>query len=107
MFFHDPSNEGGIQEPVVHGLVSQGNAANVVPSVHVPRPYTHPQLLWNSEVTPSINYALLEGNRSYRGRGSDFSIHPSCNFGTGYALHHHYIAHPPNASLALRSARVL
>ncbi len=60
MFLRDTSSESSIQEPVMHGLVAQGDAANVFSSVHVPRPNTHLELLGNGIVVPSVYHGLLE-----------------------------------------------
>ena len=62
MFLYHSCDEGSIQQPVVHRLVLEGNAADVSPTIHIPSPNTHSELLRGGEVTPAVTYALLERN---------------------------------------------
>ena len=60
MLLHSASQHGTVQQPVVHGLVPQGNTANVTASVHIPRSHSNPQLDWLCKVAPPLEHALLQ-----------------------------------------------
>ena len=71
MLFDCSCDEGSIQEPVMHGLVPEGNTANMFSSVHIPRANADPQLLWNCVVVPAVHQGLLERDGGWSGGGTE------------------------------------
>jgi len=63
MLLDHSCDEWPVQQPVVHRLVLEGNAADVPSPIHIPCPNAHTEFLRRSEVTPPITDLLFEGDR--------------------------------------------
>lgn len=70
----DSSQLGGIQQPVREGLVPEGDAAELLPPVDVPRPHAHADPLGLGILIEVLTHALQHFHRCCKNIGKAFLL---------------------------------